>query len=257
MKTTLILAIALLLSACIENGQAGGQKTDWAGLAQNVLGAYQGGATAGGATSLSDSQIVAGLKEALGVGTANVVTQLGKTGGFNLDPKVHIPLPSQLQKVDSALKLAGMNSLTQELETRMNHAAELATPKAKQLFINSISQMSFADARNILTGTQQDAATQFFRRTMGEQLAADIQPIVQTTLADAGAIKAYDTATARYSTLPLVGKLSGDAKTNLNSYVAGKAVDGIFYYVAQEEAAIRQNPAKRTTELLRQVFSAQ
>lgn len=250
MKTPLAIVTALLLAGCMENGQS---SSPWAGAMQDMLGAYT---NTRGDTALSDAKIAAGLKEALGVGTANVVARLGKVEGFNLDPNIRIPLPSQLQKVDAALKLAGMNNLTQELETRMNRAAELATPRAKQLFVNAITQMSFADARQILFGGQNDAATQYFRRTMGHELTGDIQPIIQATLAEAGAIKAFDTATAHYNRLPLVGQLTGDAKANLNSYVANKAVDGIFYYVAKEEAAIRANPAKRTTDLLKQVFGA-
>lgn len=254
MKKEILLACLLpLLAACLQNGQAGG-KTDWAGIAQDMFGAY----TAKGAdNALTDAQIGAGLKEALGIGTANVVKQLGATGGFELDPKVHIPLPASMQKVDAALKLAGMNGLTQELESRMNRAAELATPKAKQLFVGAIKQMGFSDARHILTGGQQDAATQFFRRTMGEALARDIQPIIQSTLAESGAIKAFDAMTARYDALPMTATLASTAKSDLNSYVSTKAVDGIFYYVAKEEAAIRQNPAKRTTDLLKQVFGGQ
>lgn len=253
-RSVILVCLLPALAACLQNGSANGQKMDWAGMAQGMLGAY----TAQGTNSaLTDAQIAAGLKEALGVGTANVVQQLGKKGGFDLDPKVHIPLPANLKKVDAALNLAGMNGLTKELESRMNHAAELAAPKAKQLFVDSIKQMSFADARQILTGGQQDAATQFFRRTMGEALVGDIQPIIQSTLAEAGAMKAFDAVTAKYNALPLVGGLASNAKTDLNSYVSGKAVDGIFYYVAKEEAAIRQNPAKRTTELLKQVFGLQ
>ncbi len=254
MKKHIVTVSALfLLSACLENGQGGKQQADWAGMVQGALNSYAG-ASAGTKSALTDAQITAGLKDALGVGTTNVVAQLGKTGGFNLDPKIRIPLPDKLQRMDAALKLVGMNGLTQELEARMNNAAELATPKAKQLFINSISQMTFADARSILFGGQQDAATQFFRRTMGTELSTDIQPIIQTALAESGAIKAFDRATAQYNTLPMVSQLTGDAKSNLNNYVSNKAVDGIFYYVAQEEAAIRQNPAKRTTEILKKVF---
>jgi hypothetical protein len=254
-KSKLIVAgMLLFVSACMQHGKAG-NGADWAGAVQDMLGTYSGKNTEVG-SSLTDTQIIAGLKEALGVGTGNVVMQLGRTGGFNLDPNIHIPLPEKLQQVDSALKLVGMNGLTQELETRMNHAAELATPRAKQLFIHSIQQMTFSDARTILFGGQQDAATKFFRRTMGTELVGDIKPIIQNTLSESGAIKAFDNITGQYNKLLMVGQLTGDAKSNLNHYVAGKAVDGIFYYVAQEEAAIRQNPAKRTTELLRKVFGA-
>lgn len=261
MKTKILIFTFLLLSACANNaGNSAADATnqiDWAAVASSVLQTQMGGQGAGAASTLSDAQIALGLKEALNVGTGNVVAQLGKSGGFNLDPKIRIPLPSSLQKVDSALKLVGMNNLTQDLEKRMNAAAEIATPKAKQLFINSIGKITFADARNILFGNQQDAATQFFRQTMGAQLTAEIQPVINNALADAGAVKSFDAAVGQYANMPLA-KLAGvpNVKADLQNYVSNKAVDGIFYYVAQEEAAIRANPAKRTTELLKQVFGA-
>lgn len=201
------------------------------------------------AAGLSGGQIAMGLKEALTVGTGTVVAQLGKTGGFNLDPKIRIPLPSTLARVDTALKAVGMGNLTGDLERRMNEAAELAVPQAKSLFINAISQMTITDARKILSD-QDDAATQYLRQSMGAELAAKIQPIINNTLAQTGAVQAYDRVVGQYAALPFVAGV----KTNLNDYVTNRALDGIFYYVAQEESAIRRDPAKRTTELLRAVF---
>ena len=111
--------------------------------------------------------------------------------------------------------------------------------------------MSITDAKNILTGPQ-DAATQFLRRTMGPGLGQEMQPLIQNALSQAGAIRAYDQVIGQYDQLPFMP----DVKANLNNYVVDKAMDGIFYYVAQEEAAIRTNPAKRTTEILKTVFGA-
>lgn len=243
----------LLITACVVALPAYAA-TDWMGLAKSVLNTQtQSGTTSSGTvvSGLSNDKIAAGLKEALNVGTKNVVAKLGKTDGFNLDPKIHIPLPPTLAKADSALKKVGMGGLTADLETRMNRAAELATPKAQTLFVNSIKQMTLSDARTILSG-QPDAATQYLRKTMRPQLQTEMTPLVATTLAQAGAVKAYDTVAGQYAQLPFVSGL----KTNMNDYVAQKAVDGIFYYVAQEEAAIRANPAKRTTELLKTVFGS-
>lgn len=241
--TTALFLCTALTTGCVAD--------NWQQTAQTILdsGAFP---SANQGAGLSTEQIGLGLKEALSVGTQHVVGQLGTKGGFNLDPKIKIPLPATLAKVDTALKAVGMGQLTGDLETRMNEAAELAVPQAKELFLNSIRQMTIADARQILSG-QQDAATQYLRRTMGEELSKKIQPIVGNTLAQTGAVRAYDSVTSNYAALPFI---SG-AKTDLNNYVTSKAMDGIFYYVAQEEAAIRQNPAKRTTELLRTVFGAQ
>lgn len=238
---TSLLISAALTSACVSD--------DWQNTASSILNTQMG--TSSSASSLTTAQITQGLKEALRVGTGTVVSQLGKSGGFNLDPKIRIPLPANLAKVDTALTAIGMGRLTDDLETKMNSAAELATVQAKELFLQSIQQMTIDDARQILS-SQQDAATQYLRRTMGQELASRIQPIVQSTLAQTGAIKAYDTVTSQYAALPFVSGL----KTDVNNYVAEKAMDGIFYYVAQEEAAIRQNPAKRTTEILKIVFGS-
>lgn len=201
------------------------------------------------AALLSNRDIAAGLKEALQIGTAAVVSRLGKTDGFNLDPKIHIPLPRNLQKVDKALNLVGMGHLTDDLEVRINRAAEAATPKAKTLFVNSIKQMTFADARQILSGPNY-AATQYLKRTMGPELNKEIQPLIKTSLAQSGALKVYDKVLGQYAQLPLASSVKG----SLTTYAADKTLDGIFYYVAQEEAAIRSNPAKRTTDLLKKVF---
>ncbi len=152
--------------------------------------------------------------------------------------------------MDSALSTIGMNSLTDDLELRLNRAAEAATPKAKELFIAAISEMTIEDAKNILTGPE-NAATQHLRRTMGPGLGQEMQPLVQNALASAGAVKAYDTVMGQYSQIPFMP----DVKANMNDYVVEKAMDGIFHYVGQEEAAIRANPAARTTDLLKKVFA--
>ncbi len=250
MKTRFIyalpLASALLLSGCQTDGAG------WQDMAQYVLNNPSIMSAAGNAASgLSVEQITAGLKEALNIGSGNVVTQLSKTGGFNLDPKIRIPLPGALQKVDSALKPLGMSYLTEDLQNRMNGAAETAAGEALPLFLTAIQKMTIADARSILSG-QQDAATQYLRKSMGADLSAKIQPIVQSALTQAGAVQAYDRVMGQYAQIPLMP----DVKANMNDFVTQKAMDGIFYYVGREEAAIRENPAKRTTELLRTVFGS-
>ncbi len=227
---------------------------DWAGTAQSVLNSGVLGTNASngaGIGALSIAEITAGLREALSIGSTNVVAQLGQQNGFNLDPKIHIPLPENLKRVDSALSAIGMNNLTSDLELRLNRAAEAATPKAKALFLSAISQMTIDDARGILNGPQ-DSATQYLRRSMGAQLGTEMQPLIQSALAQAGAVQAYDQVMGQYAQLPFMPNVKAD----LQNYVTNKALDGVFYYVAQEEAAIRANPVKRTTTLLQKVFGA-
>lgn len=200
-------------------------------------------------TVLSSEEIGRGLKEALQVATDRVVAQLGSTDGFNLDPEIHIPLPRELDRVRSALAAVGMASTLDDLEVRLNRAAEQATPKAKALFLGAIQQMTFEDVMGIYQGPD-DAATQYFKGQMAEPLAEEMTPIVEDSLADVGVLETYDAVMAEYNALPFVPKVDAD----LREYVVEKGIDGIFFYVAKEEAAIREDPAKRTTDLLKRVF---
>lgn len=201
--------------------------------------------------SLSTEEIGSGLKEALHVGTERVVSNLGKTDGFNLDPEIHIPLPSELDTAKGILEKVGMDSMLVDLELRLNRAAELATPKAKALFLQSINDMTLDDVMAIYQGPD-DAATEYFRSKMAGPLAVEMKPLVDQSLGEAGAVNVYNDIMARYNAVPLAPKVDAD----LSKYVIGKGMDGIFYYLAQEEAAIRQDPAKRTTDLLKQVFGS-
>ncbi len=208
-------------------------------------------ATPGKTAALSNDDIVAGLKSALSVGATKVVAQLGKNDGFNNDAAIHIPLPAQLQKVKSVLAKVGMADKLDDLELKLNRAAEAATPVAKQLFLDSVKNMTLTDAAAIYRGDK-DAATQYFKRTMSPELTAKMQPIVQKSLAQVGAVQVYDQAMAKYNDLPLVSKVNA----NLNDHVVELAMNGIFHYMAEEEAAIRADPLARTTDILKKVFGA-
>lgn len=200
-------------------------------------------------TSLSSDDIGGGLKEALRVGTETVVGNLGQEDGFNLDSVIHIPLPDQLGQVKNVLGKIGMDSMLTDLELRLNRAAELATPKAKELFIGAINEMTLDDVMAIYNGPE-DSATRYFKSKMSGPLAIEMKPVVDASLADAGAANTYAAVMDRYNDVPFVPKVEAD----LGDYVVQKGMDGIFYYLAREEAAIRANPAKRTTDLLKRVF---
>ncbi len=205
--------------------------------------------------ALSQADIIVALKDALVIGADNVVVQLGQTNGFALDPHISIPLPANLERVDSALSRIGMNILTQDLELRLNRAAEAATPKAKALLMDSIRNMSIDDAKSILSGPD-DAATQYLRRAMGPSLLSDIEPIIDSTLAQAGAMQAYERTMGQYQALPFMSAMP-DMKGDLKNYVAEQALDGIFYYVAAQERQIRNDPARWSSDMLKKVMSAQ
>lgn len=142
-----------------------------------------------------------------------------------------------------------MGQLGDDLELKLNRAAEAATPKAKTLFVDAISEMSVEDARKILDGPK-DSATRYFEGKMTAPLKTEMRPIVDGTLAQVGAIQAYDNIMGQYGQLPFVP----DVKADLTNYALDMALQGLFHYIAVEEAAIRENPVKRTTELLQKVF---
>lgn len=245
------LSLVVLLTVSSVPYEATAGEKSWLDMGQGVLDSLLGEKkeSATENTVLSRADMVDGLKEALKVGTERVVSQLGQTDGFNADQAIHIPLPSQLQTVKGWLDKVGMGGMMDDLETRLNRAAEQATPQAKQLFWNAIKEMSFDDAKRIYNGPD-DAATQYLREKMNAPLTDTLRPIIDKSLSEVGAVKAYESAMGRYQNIPFVP----DVKADLTDHTLAKGMDGIFYYLAQEEAAIRKDPVKRTTELLRKVF---
>jgi hypothetical protein len=223
---------------------------DWMKTGKDILQK----STTGQSTSiggLTDSEIGAGLRDALKVGTERVVGQLGQSDGFNADPEIHIPLPENFQKVRSVLGSIGQSAMLDDLELKLNRAAEKATPQAKQLFWDSIKEMTVDDVNQIYSGPE-DAATRYFQGKMSSPLTEAMKPIVSDSMAEVGAVQAYDAVMGQYSSIPFVP----DVKSDLTTYVVDKGMDGIFFYLAKEEAAIRSNPVKRTTEILQKVFGA-
>ncbi len=199
---------------------------------------------------VTDNDIAGALKDALNISSDNVVSQLSAAGGFNSDPNIRIPLPDSLQTVQKTMNKFGMGSSLNNLENKLNEAAETATEKAKPLFVNAIKELTWDDVKTILNGPD-DAATQYFKGKMSSPLSAEMKPIVDNSLSEVGAIKSYNNAMGKYKSLPLVP----DVQADLSQHVLDKGIDGIFYYLAIEEGKIRNDPAKRTTELLKKVFS--
>ncbi|MCF8068309.1 MAG: DUF4197 domain-containing protein [Desulfobacterales bacterium] len=241
--SSLFLIMILLIPITAESGESLWDK------GTDLLKGY--GESSDSVSDLSVDEMGAGLKEALLVGSKNVVRQLGGIDGFNADPDIHIPLPKQLDTVKSVLEKIGMSNLLDDLELKLNRAAEASTPKAKKLFKKSISEMTFDDVKTVYDGPD-DAATQYFKDKMALSLSEEMSPVVSESLSEVGAIKAYDNAIKEYQSVPFVP----DSKTDLTEYVVDKGMDGIFYYMAIEEAAIRKDPAKQTTDLLKRVFGS-
>lgn len=244
---TVVLNVFLLQILTISPASA---QMDWLKAGKDLLGTV-GSTPQDSASGLTNSEIASGLKDALRVGTETVVNQLGQLDGFNGDPAIHIPLPDSLNRVKSTLSAIGMSSMMDDLELKLNRAAEAATPPAKKLFWDAIAAMTLDDIQGIYNGPD-DSATRYFQNKMSAPLAVEMQPIVEDALNQVGAIKAYDSVMGQYASLPFVP----DVKADLNKYVVDKGMEGIFHYVAKEEAAIRNDPLKRTTDILQKVFGA-
>lgn len=228
------------------NAQADG---NWWDKGKQLLEGF-GGDDSGTATTLSNADIAAGLREALRVGSDNVVNQLGQTNGYYEDPKAHIPLPDSLGRVRDTLARVGLAEQLDDLELRMNRAAEAAAPKARTMFVDAIRNMTLDDARAIYNGPE-DAATRYFQEQMSTPLQREFTPVIDSSLAEVGAIRTYDQIMSDYQEMPFVP----DIKADLSQHVADHAIGAIFDYLAVEEATIRANPARRTTELLQKVFA--
>lgn len=197
---------------------------------------------------LSSDEIVSGLKEALSLGAQKSGDRLSATDGFFKDAAVKILLPKQVQDIESKMRMFGFGKLVDNAELSMNRAAEDASKSAAPIFLSAIKQMTVTDALNILRGTD-TAATGYLRKTTTPQLTSAFMPVIEESLKKTDANKYWKdvfTAYNRFSSKPV--------DTDINSYVTGKALDGIFYYVAQEEINIRKNPAGRVTDILKKVF---
>lgn len=218
-------------------------------LLTNVPGTDPSGA--GPRSELGQGEIGAGLKEALKVATQRAVGRVGRTNGYNSDPAIRIPLPGVVQSVATPLKSVGAGGALDDLQLKMNRAAEQAAPKALPIFTAAASTMTIGDARSILGGPK-DAATSYFRRTTSDKLTQSFRPVVDSTLMSTGSVQAFRIVQDKAATLPMLGQ--GLGKFSLTDFTVGKSLDGLFYYLGQEEAAIRTDPAARTTALLKKVF---
>jgi hypothetical protein len=201
--------------------------------------------------ALSSKDAAGGLRAALSKGVDVAVSQLGANNGFLNDPKVTIPLPPALDKADRALRMVGMGGQADELRVTMNHAAEQAVAQAKPIFKQALQRMTLADAKGILTGGE-GAGTAYFRRATSEQLTAKFKPVVAAQTAKLGLAAKYDEYAGKAAQLGLLS--AQDA--NLNDYVTGKALDGLFSRIADEEHEIRKDPMGQASSLIKKVFGS-
>jgi hypothetical protein len=202
-----------------------------------------------GLEDLSNKDAVSGLKDALLQGSSAAVSKLGVENGFLGNDKVKIPLPDALKRVESGLRLLGMQRQADELVVAMNRAAEQAVPEAKALLVGAVKNMSVQDAKGILTGGD-TAATEYFRRTTSDQLTQKFLPIVTRATSKVGLAEKYNNLAGQGAQLGLV-----DAKqAKIENYVTQKALDGLFLMIAEQEKAIRKDPVGAATGMAQKVF---
>lgn len=202
---------------------------------------------------LSEGDAAKGIRAALSNGVGQAVSTVGRDGGFLNDALIHIPLPPALEEVKSVLSVIGAQGLMSDLEVKLNRGAEAAAPVAKDIFLDTVSNLSIADAIGIVKGAD-DAATTYLKDTTTPRLTTLFNPVMENALSQTGALQLFDQLSSRLASVPFAPQLGADARQSLMDHGVKYALGGVFHYIGEEERAIRENPAKRTSDILRRVF---
>ena len=245
-KNTLVLLTVFLIIVTPVRAEE-----DWWNSAKKLLNGIK---DTNAGTNLSDEQISQGLKQALTVGTDIVIKELQQPGAFNNNPERHISLPSSLKTVTSALSKVGMSSLPQELEARLNQAAEQSIPGAGPILKDAIAKLKLDDIKKIYRGGN-DSATRYFEQSMSVPISNAMIPVIKQSLSGVGAFELYESIMNKYRSLPFVPELNDTDSNMILSLVQQKAIGSLFNNLAEEEIAIRSDPKKQSTDLLKQLFS--
>ncbi len=200
-------------------------------------------------SNLTNDDIIKGLKEALSVGAKNSTARASIVDGYFKNPLIFIPFPPDAVKVEKKLRELGFGSKIDNFTKTLNRAAEEAAKEASPIFLSAIQGMTIQDGLGILKGNN-TAATTYLQGKTNSQLTAKFSPIVQNALQKTSATKYWSEIVNIYNKIPTVQKVNPD----LNAYATGKAIDGLFFLVGDEETKIRKDPAARVSEILRKVF---
>ncbi len=204
-----------------------------------------------GLNDLTNQDASRGIKGALTEGITSAIAKLGVPGGFLNNPKVKIPLPPALDELAKGMRMMGRGKDADELVATMNQAAEQAVPEAKALMLNAVKTMSVEDAKKILTGGD-DSVTQFFKAKTTAPLAIKFLPIVKKATDRVGLAQKYNQFAGEGAKFGLIKSNAA----NIETYVTGKALDGLYLMIGEEEHAIRQNPAAAGSAIVSRVFGA-
>jgi predicted lipid carrier protein YhbT len=202
-----------------------------------------------GKGGLTEKDASDGIREALVKGTGQSVALVSKVDGYFLNPEIKIPFPENARTIESKLRAIGLGSKVDEMILTINRAAEDASKSAQPIFVSAITGMNISDALQIIKG-KNDAATQYLSRTTTPELKTKFTPVIKSSLDKVDATRMWTELIKAYNQIPFVAKQNPD----LTAYVTDKAIKGLFTMIAKEELKIRQNPAARTTELLKKVF---
>ncbi|WP_100616064.1 DUF4197 domain-containing protein [Confluentibacter citreus] len=202
--------------------------------------------------TIGNEEIASGLRQALDMGIDKQVSKLTQTDGFFKNEMVKILLPDELKKVDKALRDVGLSNLADEGLKVLNRAAEDAVKEATPIFVDAVKGITFADAKNILLGSD-NAATQYLTSRTETALYAKFNPIIKNSFNKVGADQIWSNLITRYNALPF----TTDVNPNLTDYVTNQALKGVYTMIAVEEKEIRTNFSSRTTDLLKRVFALQ
>lgn len=230
MKLFLLLSLVGTLSGCAELNQ----------MAKSLDSSFK--------TGTADNTI-AGLKEALSVATANAVLDVSKVNGYLKNRAIKILLPEEIQKTMKVARKIGLGRLVDSFEESMNQAAEKAAPQARAIFLDAVRNITFDDALKILNGGD-TAATDFLKSKTYHNIHAAFQPLIAQSMAQVGVTRLYQQVVGPVQALPFQKPVTLD----LDAYVTGKALDGLYFVVAEEEKKIRTDPSARVTALLKEVF---
>ena len=239
-----------LVAACLA---VTARAQSWGEIGNSLLkGLGDSGTQQQGGSALGSDEVVAGLREALARGSEIVVAELGREDGFLARPEVRIPLPGALESIGSGMRRFGLGGYVDTFETSLNRAAEQAVPEALELLLETVRSMSIDDAMGILEGPD-DAATRYFRQRNEVQLEARFLPIVREATSQVGVTEAYKGMLAQAG---MAAQLFDPNSVDIDRYVTGEAIDGLFLLLAREEQRIREDPVARSSELLRRVFGS-
>lgn len=198
----------------------------------------------------TSTEAAGGLKDALKQGFGSGVDVLSAAGGFNNNSAIRILLPPDAQKIADKMRTLGMGTQVDNVINKLNEGAESAVKTAKPIFIDAVTNMSFTDAMGILTGGK-GAATSYLKQNTTTALTAAFKPKIQASLDQIGFTANWTALVNEYNKIPLVTKLNPD----LNDYVTQKALTALFNKVEEEENLIRENPMKRSTDLMKKAFA--